>query len=76
MTEEERKKHAEQITTNPLFQDRFNAIENHFIEQMVNLEMTHEERHEGAVCVDVIRTLRREFNALLIETPSRTASAG
>lgn len=67
MTPDERKSLAEQITTNPLFAEVFDEMEQAAIEQLI---YEKESRQEAQLRVQAIRSLRADLTEALV-TPTR-----
>ena len=75
LTTEARKRYAKDLVSNPVFQEGFDMVEEHFIEQMINLDVDDKERYRCAVAVDAVRTLRRQIELLLVERPKVVTAA-
>lgn len=75
MDAEARASLADQLLSNPLFDELMDGVEAAAIEQMVAAK-DHEKRHEGALRVQVVRTFREDCQRELRNTrPKKAAPA-
>jgi len=77
MTHEERKALAEQITSNPLYDDVLSAMERQYLDQIVNADIKDDElRARLAAEVRAIRAFRSNLEAALQDNrPRKNAPA-
>lgn len=73
MTPEERKSLAEQITTNPLYEDTLSRIERDATEAMIYAP-DDDARRDAAYRVQAIRSFRRDLTKSLAGTRERKAA--